>query len=501
MPAADEDLSVRAQSRVGAVLCGKYRLDRLLGVGGMATVYAATHLRNANVVAVKILHRELSVDPAQHARFVREGYAANSVGHPGTVRVLDDDTAEDGSVFLVMELLDGETLDARWERSDRRLGVREVVTILVDLLDVLSAAHAKGVVHRDLKPENLFLGRADGKMRVLDFGVARLRHGSPSQTKSGSLFGTPAFMPPEQALGRTSEVDAQSDIWAVGATAFTLLSGRFVHQGRTAEEMLVLSATQPAPPLSSIVPDVPARLAEIVDRALAFDKIARWPSAHMMREALLAADKAIRSGDSHEEHEEADDDKTSLAVPPEMTLRGELAAAPPKPQQHTLEISTLRDPVSTVAGIESHSQPNSVPRRRSMVSVVIGGMGVSVASALILAVFARPTTLASSTLPTVPIAQSTSSVSALNQNAVPAPSASTSMPLPTIEPQVIDVEALPVAKPARPPAPAAATARAEIPPRPVAPSTTTRPTATKGVEPPVPAPTATTPAKRDPLAP
>ncbi len=148
--AADEsDVLARARAYVGVVLRGKYRLDRLLGVGGMASVYAATHLRNADRVAVKILHRELSIDAGLRARFLREGDAANRVEHSGTVRVLDDDIAEDGSLFIVMDLLDGETLHARWNRSSRRLGAREVVKLMCGVLDVLVATHAKDIVHGD----------------------------------------------------------------------------------------------------------------------------------------------------------------------------------------------------------------------------------------------------------------------------------------------------------------------------------------------------------------
>ncbi len=189
--------------------------------------------RNANRVALKVLHRDVAISAEVRTRFLREGYAANSVDHPGSVRVLDDDRAEDGSIFLVMELLDGETLDARFERSNRKLGVSEVVTLIVDVLDVLAAAHAKGVVHRDIKPENLFLTR-EGKVKVLDFGIARLRTASLARagTARGEFFGTPAFMSPEQALGRTDTVDARSDLWSVGATAFTLLSGQYVHAVR-----------------------------------------------------------------------------------------------------------------------------------------------------------------------------------------------------------------------------------------------------------------------------
>jgi serine/threonine-protein kinase len=172
----EDDAVARARERVGTVLKAKYRLDRVLGAGGMAAVYGATHLRNANRVAVKVLHRELASDEGIKDRFLREGYAANSVEHPGTVRILDDDVADDGSVFLVMDLLEGETLDARWERKGRRLKPTEVGRLVHKILDVLAAAHAKGVVHRDIKPENLFLTRE--RLKVLDFGVARLLEGS-----------------------------------------------------------------------------------------------------------------------------------------------------------------------------------------------------------------------------------------------------------------------------------------------------------------------------------
>src|SRR5215469_9584053 len=171
--AEDEDPQVtRARSRIGMVLQDKWRLDSLLGVGGMAAVYAATH-RNGKRVAVKMLHPELSHDEEVKRRFLQEGYAANTIQHEGAVSVLDDDVAGDGSAFIVMELLEGETVEARWERSGRHLPVREVLAIVDQALEVLAAAHAKSVVHRDVKPENLFVTRA-GVLKVLDFGIARV---------------------------------------------------------------------------------------------------------------------------------------------------------------------------------------------------------------------------------------------------------------------------------------------------------------------------------------
>ena len=286
------DLARRGRVRLGTTLRGKYRLDSVLGAGGMAVVYAATH-RNAKRFAVKMLHAELSLDADICARFLREGYAANSVGHPGTVSVLDDDIAEDGAAFIVMELLHGAPVDALWESHGRRLPVGPAVSIAEQLLDVLAAAHRNGIVHRDIKPSNLFVTR-DGTLKVLDFGIARAREsanaasGAPL-TGTGMLLGTPAFMAPEQALGNTSDVDALTDVWAASATLFTLLSGRLVHEGDNPSQILVRAATARAPRLAAVAPEIPARIAQVVDRGLSFEKPMRWPDAAAMRDALREA--------------------------------------------------------------------------------------------------------------------------------------------------------------------------------------------------------------------
>jgi serine/threonine protein kinase len=283
----DQDIKRRAHGRVGAILGRKYRLDRLLGMGGMAAVYAATHCNNKNRVAIKLLHAELSVHGDIRARFLREGYLANSVGHPGAVRVLDDDVAEDGAVFLVMELLDGETLGRRLDRSGGKLEAADVAAIALQLCDVLAAGHARKIVHRDIKPENVFV-TSRGEVRVLDFGIARLHDGgaSDSSTRTGQMVGTPAFMAPEQARGRSEEIGTHTDVWAVGATMFTSLTGRFVHEARTNNEFMILAATQPATAIADVAPDVPPRLAAIVDRALAFERGARFADAAAMKQAL-----------------------------------------------------------------------------------------------------------------------------------------------------------------------------------------------------------------------
>ncbi len=277
------------QRRVGTVLKGKWRLDELLGVGAMAAVYKATH-RNQNEVAIKMLHPEVSFHPEIRQRFVREGYAANKVKHQGAVTVLDDDVADDGSPFLVMELLEGETLEARSKRQGRKLPTHEVLSLTDQLLGTLIAAHEQGVLHRDVKPENLLLTRG-GVLKVLDFGIARLRElsqsGTPTQT--GSLLGTPAFMAPEQARGRWNEVDERTDLWAVGATMFRLLTGQYVHRGETMSEVAALAATQRARSLETLRPNLHPAIVELVDKALSYEKDRRFADARAMQEALHGA--------------------------------------------------------------------------------------------------------------------------------------------------------------------------------------------------------------------
>ncbi|WP_394844417.1 protein kinase [Pendulispora brunnea] len=279
-------LNQRALARVGTVV-GKYRIVRLIGTGGMAAVYAATH-RNGHRVALKFLLERHADDEDMAHLFQREAYVANRVDHPGAVPVLDDDRDENGCAFLVMPLLEGETLRARWERAGKRLPVDEACLFASDVLDVLERAHANGIVHRDIKPDNLFL-TSQGHVHVLDFGIARYVDGGPAGSLTSRLIGTPAFMPPEQAMGQRDAIGPHSDIWAVGATLFTWLSSECVHEAENANAQLVLAATRHARSLAELVPDLSPSIAHVVDKALAFAPADRWPSAAAMREALGAA--------------------------------------------------------------------------------------------------------------------------------------------------------------------------------------------------------------------
>ena len=286
-PSSDDTLQREVEARVGRTLCGRYTLERLIGIGGMAAVYRGSH-RNGNPVAIKVLHAELCASKEIRERFLREGYVANRVNHSGAVRVLDDDTSEDGIVFLVMELLEGETLENMIVRQGGTLSPSVLIPLVCQLLDVLAAAHAQGIVHRDIKPDNLFITHGH-TLKVLDFGIARLADSSRQATRTGRVMGTPVYMAPEQARGEAKLVDGQTDIWASGAVLFRALSGRFVYEAETPEMVMVQAATQASRPLRTLVPTADADVSEIVDRALAWKKDDRWKTAEAMATALRSA--------------------------------------------------------------------------------------------------------------------------------------------------------------------------------------------------------------------
>jgi eukaryotic-like serine/threonine-protein kinase len=293
--------SVQAESKgglsanVGRVIDGKWRLTKLLGMGGMASVYEGTTSKG-DKVAVKLLHPHLSLDEGVSSRFEREAITVNSIDHAGVARVYASGHTDDGVAYFVMELLEGENLEQRLDEKVT-LPVEEALSITYWMLDVLDAAHAQGIVHRDIKPENVFI-TTSGQIKLLDFGIARILEdsGSVRHTKPGSTLGTPGFMAPEQALGHSKEVGAQTDVWAVGATLFAMLTGRTVHEGSSLNEQLIKAATEHAPSITTLLPDALPNLVELVDTALAFKKSERWSNAKVMQAAVeLACQEASAS--------------------------------------------------------------------------------------------------------------------------------------------------------------------------------------------------------------
>lgn len=370
----DDDLERFARSRVGSRIAGRWKLDELLGVGGTASVYAATH-RKGKRVAVKILHPDLSANKAFRDRFLREGYVGNLIEHEGAVTVHDDDETSDGCALLVMDLLDGENLEVRRERKGGQMDPLEVLSLMDDVLDTLRAAHAKGVVHRDVKPENLFL-TSSGTVKLLDFGIAHINiPKDPSSTLAGVAMGTPAFMPPEQASARWEEVDERSDIWALGATMFTLLTGRYVHQGGTVNESLALAVTQEPPSLASIMPGMAPAIVDIVDRALKKRKDERWASATEMQLAIRIAFRELQGDVPEGERYSISQGRVRQHSSPPRTIFSDAPAG-----GSLSSSSTTQDPVST-----SVADLKRGPRQRLWLLAALGlagfvGIAVAVSS-------------------------------------------------------------------------------------------------------------------------
>ena len=270
-------------------LDGKYRLGRLLGEGGMGAVYEAEHEGLKARVAVKLLSEHGSLDAKSVARFRREARAMGAVRHENVVTVMDTGADEDGIPYLVMELLDGESLAAMLRR-ERVLTPGLSCWITSQVLAGLGAAHAQGIVHRDLKPGNVFVARLqDGthKVKILDFGISKL--GGESQTLNvtaeGALVGTPNFMAPEQITGEVPP-DARVDLYAVGVLLYRMVTGRLPYVGKTPDELYrkVLSG-QVAPPRRRN-PDVPPELETVILKAMALDRNARYQDAQSFRAAL-----------------------------------------------------------------------------------------------------------------------------------------------------------------------------------------------------------------------
>jgi serine/threonine-protein kinase len=285
-PPAAEDLAP------GSVLDGRWRVETLLGTGGMGAVYRAEHVHVGRKAAVKVLHADLCRSPAERDRFRREARVASRLRSPHVVEVLDFGEDGAGRPYLVMELLDGEPLRAVLEREGR-IAPPRAVRLLRQLLDGLAAAHAEGIVHRDLKPENLWLSGAgeDELLRVLDFGIAKWpdARADATRTQAGLVVGTPEYLSPEQAVG--GEVDRRADLYAAGVLAYVMTTGRHPFDTSDLRALVAAHAFERVPSLSSAAPELAAwpRLVDFVARATEKDRARRPGSAAELRSLLDGA--------------------------------------------------------------------------------------------------------------------------------------------------------------------------------------------------------------------
>ena len=270
-------------------VAGRYRILGRIGDGGMGVVYKAEHVLSKKKLAIKLLHPHLSHGKQAVERFRREVSAAAEIDHPGIVQVFDAGMDSDGSFYMAMELLEGQSLASLMKREWP--GARRAIEIVLELCEPLGRAHAKGFIHRDLKPDNVFLARDPEtgveRVKLLDFGLAR-EITKKGTTESGVTFGTPEYMAPEQSMS-AKHASTQADVWSVGVMLYELLSGFHPFTGETPNAIMVAAIKEPHEPLAPRAPHVPAPICEVVERALVKNVALRIPTAGELAEALHRA--------------------------------------------------------------------------------------------------------------------------------------------------------------------------------------------------------------------
>ncbi len=375
----------------GFLVANRYRLDRLIGEGGMGAVWAATHLITHKTLALKFLKAPEQNRAELTRRFLREARAACAVEHPNIVQVHDVIELDDGMPVMVMEMLVGESLQQKLKREGS-IDLAELAELILPVLSAVTTAHAAGIVHRDLKPDNIFLaeGPSGATSKVLDFGIAKVTFDGDAEggvTGTGAMLGSPYYMSPEQVEGN-KDLDYRSDIWSLGIIVYQCLSGSLPTAGATLGQILRRIMVGPTPSLSEVAPWLPAEILEVVERMLVRDRIERLSDLRTVRDVLArhaggglgesaSADRAPGGPASSRGGSGAEAERGGVvhSALPEAHLA--FAATRPVsnlPAKATLEVAQA-EPSSSVAGQPAQTSPDS-PRRsdRSVRGLALVGL-------------------------------------------------------------------------------------------------------------------------------
>src|SRR5712692_10202668 len=371
-----------SESFVGTVLDGQYQIEALLGKGGMGAVYRARHILLGDRVAIKLLPPEMRSNTEWLRRFQREGQAARRFRHHNAVTVYDLRTSSDGAIYLVMEYVEGNTLDAEMKRHGR-FAPAEALAMLEPIMSVLNAAHAMGVVHRDLKPENIMIGKAttDGErvVKLLDLGIAKLKEvagaektGNTNLTIAGQMLGTPYYMSPEQwgelPDDGNSEIDGRADIYSLGVVFYELITGQRPFSGVTLAELRRQHVSVVPKPLHEVDAGVPEGFSKAIARSIAKDRSERQATANELKDELI---EALATGGIAPTSSLSAGLSTGASIAASPTSRGESQSRLTSPQRTA----------ATIVG-ESEVEPESeivsganIPSQAATMPTVIGGAG------------------------------------------------------------------------------------------------------------------------------
>jgi serine/threonine protein kinase len=368
-PVDGEVLEDDPSSIVNTILDGQYQIEALLGKGGMGAVYSARHILLGDRVAIKIMPPEVRNNAEWLRRFRREGQAARRFRHPNAVTVYDLRTAGDGTIYMVMEYVEGHTLDAELKKRGR-FTASEALETLEPIMSVLETAHSMGVVHRDLKPENIMIGKPSGGgprvVKLLDLGIAKMREiagvesgGNTALTMAGQVLGTPYYMSPEQwgeiPRDENLEIDGRADIYSLGLVFYEMISGKRCYSGMTLHELRREHIATTLPPLNEVMPDVPRGFSDALVRATAKDRSGRQSTAGELSAELRAGLGSRAAGYTETKGgAQVESLAATIAVSKALDTSSEVNAP---------TIITLDSPALTTAAIEPISSPLTAPTK------------------------------------------------------------------------------------------------------------------------------------------